>query len=94
MDTLSRREEEALLKTTKARAQKECDPVIKEFAECATGRTVSVVWACKEKYFDIQRCLQKFTTPERMDLIREEYIRQRQASRDAVAFQTEPQKAT
>jgi hypothetical protein len=29
MDTLSRREEEALLKTTKARAQKECDPVIK-----------------------------------------------------------------
>jgi len=29
MDTLSRREEEALMKTTKARAQKECDPVIK-----------------------------------------------------------------
>lgn len=29
MDALSRREEETLLKTTKARALKECDPVVK-----------------------------------------------------------------
>lgn len=29
MNTLSRREEETLLKTTKARALKECDPVVK-----------------------------------------------------------------
>lgn len=29
MDTLSRREEEALLKTTKARALKECDEYVK-----------------------------------------------------------------
>jgi len=27
------------------------------------------------------------TTPERMDLVREEYIRQRQVARDAAAFQ-------
>ena len=33
MDTLSRREEEALLKTTKARAQKECDPIIKGYSQ-------------------------------------------------------------
>jgi len=78
-----------------------------EFAECATGRTVSVIWACKEKYLNIQRCLQKLyvyfrgagdlylrwltdncsTTPERMDLVREEYIRQRQVARDAAVFQ-------
>jgi len=33
MNALSRREEETLLKTTKARALKECDPVVKGTAE-------------------------------------------------------------
>jgi len=33
MNVLSRREEETLLKTTKARALKECDPIVKGTAE-------------------------------------------------------------
>jgi len=33
MNALSRREEETLLKTTKARALKECDPVVKGTVE-------------------------------------------------------------
>ncbi|KAF8581060.1 hypothetical protein K439DRAFT_1355155 [Ramaria rubella] len=57
MDTLSRREEEALLKSTKARALKECDHVVKEFAECATGRTISVSWACREQHKEVQKCM-------------------------------------
>lgn len=76
MNALSRREEETLLKTTKVRALKECDPVVKglsarssisyhpsdlrhsvDFAECATGRTVSVAWACREKYKRVQDCM-------------------------------------
>ncbi|KAA1468165.1 hypothetical protein DENSPDRAFT_857121 [Dentipellis sp. KUC8613] len=57
MNTLSRREEETLMKTTKARALRECDPIVKEFAECATGRTVSVAWACRAKYKAIQDCM-------------------------------------
>ncbi|KAH8100601.1 hypothetical protein BXZ70DRAFT_893158 [Cristinia sonorae] len=57
MNTLSRREEETLLKSTKARALKECDPVVKEFAECASGRTISVAWACRGKYKALQECM-------------------------------------
>ncbi|KAH7883705.1 hypothetical protein F5I97DRAFT_1894941 [Phlebopus sp. FC_14] len=80
MDTLSRREEDTLLKTTKARALKECDPVVREFAECAEGRTVSVVWACKTKYKSLQECMLKFTGPEAMDVVRKEYLRLRAQS--------------
>ncbi|ETW87322.1 hypothetical protein HETIRDRAFT_42095 [Heterobasidion irregulare TC 32-1] len=57
MSTLSRREEDTLLKTTKAHALKECDSIVKDFAECATGRTVTVAWACKNKYKAVQDCM-------------------------------------
>ncbi|KIP12610.1 hypothetical protein PHLGIDRAFT_61642 [Phlebiopsis gigantea 11061_1 CR5-6] len=57
MDTLSRREEETLAKTTKEQALKECDPVVKAFAECATGRILSVAWACRDKYKAVQECM-------------------------------------
>ena len=78
MDTLSRREEDALVKATKAKALKECDPIVKgtlvirytanmpqlkrtrrppEFADCAAGRTISVAWACKDKYKAVQECM-------------------------------------
>lgn len=75
MNALSRREEDTLLKTTKTRALKECDPLVKgmlvdraraplsdikftvDFAECATGRTLSVAWACRGKYKSVQDCM-------------------------------------
>ncbi|KAH9985418.1 hypothetical protein BJV74DRAFT_775818 [Russula compacta] len=57
MSTLSRREEETLFKATKASALKECDPLVKAFAECAAGRTVSVAWACRENFKAIQECI-------------------------------------
>ena len=74
MDTLSRREEETLAKTTKEQALKECDTVVKgpllvirpcsclndkviAFAECATGRILSVAWACRDKYKAVQECM-------------------------------------
>jgi COX assembly protein 1 len=75
MSTLSRREEDTLLKTTKAHALKECDPFVKgkssaplriesvlntillAFADCAAGRTVSVAWACREKFKGVQDCI-------------------------------------
>ncbi|KAI9460910.1 hypothetical protein BJY52DRAFT_1117568 [Lactarius psammicola] len=57
MSTLSRREEDTLLKTTKAHALKGCDPLVKAFADCAAGRTVSVAWACREKFKAVQDCI-------------------------------------
>lgn len=77
MNALSRREEDTLMKATKAHALKECDPLVKQFAECATGRTVSVAWACKSKYKEVQDCISQFTGPENMKVVREEYLRLR-----------------
>ncbi len=76
MNALSRREEDTLMKAMKARALKECDPVVKgtrifllpsvftvfnklflAFAECATGRTVSVAWACRGQLRSVQECM-------------------------------------
>ncbi|KAF9229428.1 hypothetical protein BS17DRAFT_689996 [Gyrodon lividus] len=57
MNALSRREEDTLLKTTKAHALKECDSAVKEFAQCAKGRTLSVAWACRGKYKLLQECM-------------------------------------
>lgn len=77
MDTLSRREEETLAKTTKEQALKECDPVVKAFAECATGRILSVAWACRDKYKAVQECMVIHNTPERLAIVKEEYLRLR-----------------
>ncbi|QRV73914.1 cytochrome C oxidase biogenesis Cmc1-like protein [Ceratobasidium sp. AG-Ba] len=74
MDTLSRREEDTLLKATKAQALKDCDELVKSFAECATGRTVSVAWACRTQHKQLQACI---TCPENMDRLRAEYVRLR-----------------
>jgi COX assembly protein 1 len=74
MNTLSRREEETLMKATKARALDECRDLVKgseicvqldwemptaflDFADCATGRTVTVAWACKEKWNRVKECM-------------------------------------
>ncbi|KAF8605784.1 hypothetical protein BDV93DRAFT_438285 [Ceratobasidium sp. AG-I] len=59
MDTLSRREEDTLLKSTKAQALKDCDALVKDFAACATGRTVSVAWSCRTQHKELQACMYK-----------------------------------
>jgi COX assembly protein 1 len=80
MNTLSRREEDTLLKATKARALKDCDSVVKgtqfpdfsckrmtankemgivEFADCASGRTISVAWACQQHHKRVQECMRQ-----------------------------------
>lgn len=77
MNALSRREEETLLKQTKASALKECDPVVKEFALCAEGRTFTVAWECRQKYKAVQDCMLQYTGPEAMAAVRAEYLRLR-----------------
>ncbi|KAF8510951.1 hypothetical protein BU17DRAFT_55011 [Hysterangium stoloniferum] len=82
MDTLSRREEEALLKTTKARALKECDSYVKD---CVTGRTISVAWACRDQHKEVQKCMLNYTNAENMDILRAEYVRLRSEHRQKEA---------
>ncbi|PWN97926.1 hypothetical protein FA09DRAFT_330090 [Tilletiopsis washingtonensis] len=71
---LSNRESEALLKETKAEALKKCDALVREFAECSTGRTVSIAWACRGQHKALQNCLKQYTSEEAMDIKRREYL--------------------
>ncbi|KIK71161.1 hypothetical protein GYMLUDRAFT_211096 [Collybiopsis luxurians FD-317 M1] len=59
MNALSRREEESLLKAVKAQAMKECDPLVRDFTDCMSGRLISVAWACKDKLKVLESCMVK-----------------------------------
>ncbi|KAE9410973.1 hypothetical protein BT96DRAFT_244495 [Gymnopus androsaceus JB14] len=82
MNTLSRREEESLLKEVKAQALKECDPLVKDFANCMSGRFISVAWACKSKLRLMEACMVKYTSPEPMEIVRTEYLKLRDQKRE------------
>ncbi|KAF9569690.1 hypothetical protein CPC08DRAFT_604496, partial [Agrocybe pediades] len=56
---------------------KECDDVVKQFAACASGRTISVAWECREPLQRVQECMVQFTAPEPMEQVRKEYLRLR-----------------
>eukprot|EP00898_Chlorokybus_atmophyticus_P003705 jgi/Chlat1/4335/Chrsp29S04489 len=66
--------EEALRSKMKNRALQLCDPVIRKYAECATGRTLSIVWACKDSAKDMNDCLHQHTTEQVLDEFKQEYL--------------------
>ncbi|PWN20972.1 hypothetical protein BCV69DRAFT_312251 [Microstroma glucosiphilum] len=71
---LSNREEDALMKSVKAEGLKKCDDVVKRFADCASGRTVSVAWACRDEHKAVQSCLSQYTSPDALDRARKEWL--------------------
>ncbi|CDP02787.1 unnamed protein product [Coffea canephora] len=60
--------EEALRSKMKQKALKECDLYTAKYAECASGRTLSVVWQCRKQAKELNECLHQFTN----DLVLEE----------------------
>ncbi|WVR05702.1 hypothetical protein IAU60_002726 [Kwoniella sp. DSM 27419] len=77
MEALSRREDVEVLDAVKAEALKVCDDHVKAFAECATGRTFTLPFACKSKLDAMQGCMKDYMTVERMDAAKLEYIANR-----------------
>ncbi|XP_073221050.1 uncharacterized protein [Cicer arietinum] len=61
--------EEALRSKMKQKALKECDEYTKKYAECALGRTLSVVWQCRQQAKELNNCLHQF----RQRLVDREY---------------------
>ncbi|KAG0245984.1 cytochrome c oxidase biogenesis protein Cmc1 like-domain-containing protein [Mortierella sp. GBAus27b] len=74
MHILTRAEEEYLFKTMKAKALKECDPVVKEFVECTQGKLFSVLWGCRDKQNAMNKCLMALTTQEDLDKLKIQYL--------------------
>ncbi|KAG0239683.1 hypothetical protein BGW41_007566 [Actinomortierella wolfii] len=75
MHVLTRAEEEVLFKAMKAKALKECDPIVKEFVECTHGKTVTVLWACRAQHKAMNKCLMALTTQEHLDKLKIQYLK-------------------
>jgi COX assembly protein 1 len=48
--------------------------VIKDFADCARGRTISVAWHCKEQHLAMNSCMMQYATKTEEDAAREEWF--------------------
>ncbi|KAL7414567.1 hypothetical protein BDY24DRAFT_385678 [Mrakia frigida] len=90
MLALSRGEEEELRKNAKLSALKACDPLVKAFADCSTGRTFSVVWACKDQLKTVNDCVRPLRSEEHLDKLRMEFLSEdaRKARRYAAVEKT------
>ncbi|CAJ2665987.1 uncharacterized protein DDB_G0275933 [Trifolium pratense] len=65
--------EEALRSKMKVKALKECDEYTKKYAECALGRTLSVVWKCRGQAKVLNNCLHQFTNDSVLEEMKKEY---------------------
>ncbi|KAK9897448.1 hypothetical protein P389DRAFT_195061 [Cystobasidium minutum MCA 4210] len=77
MNALSRREEETILKDLKKQALKTCDDVVRDFAACSQGRTISVVWTCGKHWRAMQGCMREQMSERKTDEAKLEYLREK-----------------
>ncbi|XP_054780132.1 uncharacterized protein LOC129287888 isoform X1 [Prosopis cineraria] len=68
--------EEALRSKMKQKALKECDHYTAKYAQCASGRTISVVWQCRKQAKELNDCLHQFTNDAVLEEMKKEYILQ------------------
>ncbi|KAF2277830.1 uncharacterized protein EI97DRAFT_346495, partial [Westerdykella ornata] len=52
-----------------------CAEEIKAFADCANGRTLTSVWACRAQKLAMNSCLLSYQGPDEMDKARAEWFR-------------------
>ncbi|KAH9540102.1 hypothetical protein CY35_15G091700 [Sphagnum magellanicum] len=70
---MKKKVEEALRSKMKAQALKECDSMVAKFAECAKGRTLSVVWSCRAEARVLNDCLHQYTNDEVLEKFKKQY---------------------
>ncbi|KAF7819999.1 Cytochrome c oxidase biogenesis protein Cmc1-like [Senna tora] len=68
--------EEALRSKMKQKALKECDQYTSKYAQCASGRTLSVVWQCRKQAKELNACLHQFTNDAVLEEMKKEYVLQ------------------
>ncbi|RLN19981.1 hypothetical protein C2845_PM02G31190 [Panicum miliaceum] len=66
--------EEALRSKMKQKALKECDFYCSKYAECARGRTFSVVWQCRKQAKELNECLHQFTNDSVLEEMKKAYM--------------------
>ncbi|KNA19794.1 hypothetical protein SOVF_058200 [Spinacia oleracea] len=75
--------EEALRSKMKAKALKECDHYTAKYAECAFGRTLSVVWKCRQQAKVLNSCLHQYTNDSVLEEMKKQYMLQEEAKSSA-----------
>ncbi|XP_051127280.1 uncharacterized protein LOC127248794 [Andrographis paniculata] len=70
--------EEALRSKMKQNALKECDHLTAKYAECAAGRTLSVVWKCRQQAKELNGCLHQYTNNTVLEQMKKEYMLQQE----------------
>ncbi|KAG9458396.1 hypothetical protein H6P81_002904 [Aristolochia fimbriata] len=71
---VKKKEEEALRSIMKQKALKECDHYTSKYAECATGKTISVVWQCRKQARELNDCLHQFTNDSVLEEMKKNYM--------------------
>ncbi|KAL2896474.1 hypothetical protein RDABS01_038259 [Bienertia sinuspersici] len=75
--------EEALRSKMKQKALKECDHYTAKYAECANGKTLSVVWKCRQQAKELNSCLHQFTNDTVLEEMKKDYMLQEEAKSSA-----------
>ncbi|XP_011021225.1 PREDICTED: uncharacterized protein DDB_G0275933 [Populus euphratica] len=65
--------EEALRSKMKQKALKQCEEHASKYAQCATGRTMSVVWQCRKQAKELNECLHQYTNDAVLEEMKREY---------------------
>ncbi|KAI5684268.1 hypothetical protein M9H77_05496 [Catharanthus roseus] len=68
--------EEALRSKMKQKALKECNQYTAKYAECASGRTLSVIWQCRQQAKELNECLHQFTNDSVLEEMKKAYMLQ------------------
>eukprot|EP00884_Botryococcus_braunii_P013020 jgi/Botrbrau1/21719/Bobra.43_1s0113.1 len=66
--------EEALIYRLKQHAVRQCSSAAKAFAECSSGRALSVVWACRSQWNDLNTCVSQHTHADAQEQLKERWL--------------------
>jgi COX assembly protein 1 len=72
-ESITKREEEAIRKIMRESAREQCAELVKNFIECARGRTISVAWKCRTENKLMTKCLIHHTREEELERRKMQY---------------------
>ncbi|KAE8673126.1 14-3-3-like protein-like isoform X1 [Hibiscus syriacus] len=58
----------------KRKALKECDQYTSKYAQCAAGKTISIVRQCRKQAKELNNCLRQFTNDAVLEEMKKEYM--------------------
>ncbi|KAL6324667.1 hypothetical protein AAG906_013480 [Vitis piasezkii] len=75
---MKKKVEEALRSKMKQKALKECHQYASKYAQCAAGKTISVVWHCRKQAKELNECLHQYTNDTIFEEMKKEYMAQQE----------------